>query len=125
MPRVRLSSPVPAWFDALNKDFRYQLTAIGRPGPDLHVAEEIKGNQFKIAGGKPGMKVSWQVTGVRQDAYANANRVPVEEDKPTRERGRYLNPEAFGQPRHKGIGYISQAELSGESTTAAAESEAE
>ena len=93
--------------------------------PTLHVAEEIKGDQFKIAGGKPGMKVSWQVTGVRQDAYANANRVPVEEDKPAQERGTYLNPEAFGQPKHKGVGHISQAELSREITTAAAEAEAE
>lgn len=87
----------------MNKDFRYQLTAIGRPGPDLHVAEEIKGNQVKIAGGKLGMKVSWQVTGVRQDAYAPANRVPVEEDKPAQERGTYLNPEAFGQPQQRGL----------------------
>ena len=75
------------WFDALNKDFRYQLTAVGSPGPNLYVAEEIKNNSFKIAGGKPGMKVSWQVTGVRQDTYANANRVQVEEDKPAEERG--------------------------------------
>jgi hypothetical protein len=110
---------MPAWFDALNKDFRYQVTAIGRPGPDLHIAEEIKGNQFKIGGGKPGMKVSWQVTGVRQDAYATANRLPVEEDKPAKERGMYLNPEAFGQPKNKGIGHIAQTELNEEITTAA------
>jgi hypothetical protein len=114
---------MPAWFHALNKDFRYQLTAIGGPGPDLHVAEEIKGNQFKIAGGKPGMKVSWQVTGVRQDAYANANRVPVEEDKPAQEQGMYLNPEAFGQPKKKGLGHIAQPELNEQITTAAAQPE--
>ncbi|HEY9386381.1 MAG TPA: hypothetical protein VIP70_05030, partial [Nitrososphaeraceae archaeon] len=29
---------LPDWFGALNKDFRYQLTAIGAPGPNLHIA---------------------------------------------------------------------------------------
>ena len=28
------------WFSALNKDFRYQLTAIGAPGPNLYIADE-------------------------------------------------------------------------------------
>jgi hypothetical protein len=32
---------LPDWFGALNKDFRYQLTAIGAPGPNLYIAEEI------------------------------------------------------------------------------------
>ena len=92
---------MPAWFTALNQDFRYQLTAIGAPGPNLYIAEEIHENQFKIAGGTAGMKVSWQVTGIRHDAWANANRIPVEEDKPGVEKGSYLHPELFGQPASK------------------------
>ena len=94
---------LPKYFEALNRDFRYQLTAIGAPGPNLYVAEEIHSNRFKIEGGKPGAKVSWQVTGVRQDAYANAHRIPVEEDKSAGERGYYLHPDAFGQPESKGM----------------------
>jgi hypothetical protein len=46
---------LPQWFEALNRDFRYQMTAIGAPAPDLHVAEEMSNNRFKI---------SWQVTGM-------------------------------------------------------------
>jgi hypothetical protein len=84
---------MPDWFDALNRDFPYQLTPIGAPGPNLYIAEEISGNRFKIAGGKPGSKVSWQITGIREDAYANAHRVQVEEEKPANERGHYLYPE--------------------------------
>lgn len=57
---------LPAWFEALNRHFRYQLTGIGGYAP-VYIAAEIHGNQFKIAGGKPGLKVSWQVTGIRQD----------------------------------------------------------
>src|SRR5262249_41810352 len=78
---------MPDWFEALNKDFRYQLTSIGAPGSNLYVAEEIHDNRFKIAGGKAGMKVSWLVTGVRHDPYANAHRIPVEESKPAAEKG--------------------------------------
>jgi hypothetical protein len=32
---------IPDWFGTLNKDFRYQLTAIGAPGPNLYIAEKI------------------------------------------------------------------------------------
>jgi hypothetical protein len=98
---------LPDWFGALNKDFRYQLTAIGAPAPNLYIAEEISDDaatssnynnnksRFKIAGGTSGMKVSWQVTGIRKDPWANAHRIRVEEDKPAKERGYYTYPELF------------------------------
>jgi hypothetical protein len=88
---------MPEWFEALNRDFRYQLTALDRPAPSLHVAERIAGNRFRIAGGEAAIEVSWQVTGVRQDAYARAHPIVVEEDKGEL-RGRYLHPEAHGHP---------------------------
>lgn len=94
---------LPAWFEALNSEFRYQLTPIGAPGPNLYIAEEISNQRFRIAGGTPGMKVCWQVTGIRQDAFAKANRLPVEQDKPTNERDYYVHPEAHGQPLEKSI----------------------
>jgi hypothetical protein len=72
---------LPEWFEALNRDFRYQLSCIGSSA-DVYIAREIRNNRFKIAGGKPKMRVSWQVTGVRHDAYANEHRIPVEEFKP-------------------------------------------
>ena len=95
---------LPDYFESLNGDFRYQLTAVGAPQPELYVAHEVEGNRFKIEGGKPGARVSWQVTGVRHDAYANAHRIPVEEDKPSVERGYYLHPDAFSQPQSKSPG---------------------
>ena len=96
---------LPEWFDALNRDFRYQLTAIGSLGPNLYIAEKIINNRFKIAGGTPGMEVSWQVTGIRQDAFANAHRIKVEEEKSGDERGKYLHQEEHGMPESMGIGY--------------------
>ncbi len=94
---------LPDWFEALNKDFRYQLTAIGKPSPNLYIAQEISGNRFRIAGGTPGAKVSWTVTGIRHDAYANAHRIPVEENKLAAEKGKYIHPDLFGQPASMAI----------------------
>ncbi|HET8674934.1 MAG TPA: hypothetical protein VFO63_04025 [Blastocatellia bacterium] len=93
---------LPDYFEALNRDFRYQLTVIGQFAQAI-VLEKIKENRFKIKTDKPSVEVSWQVTGIRQDAYANANRIPVEEEKPERERGFYLYPKLFNQPEEKSI----------------------
>ena len=102
---------LPVWFDALNTDFRYQLTAIGAAGPDLHIAEETSVNRFKIAGGKPQMKVCWQVTGIRQDAWARAHPLSVEQDKPTQEQGHYLHPELYGESDEKSIARARYPEI--------------
>ena len=101
---------MPDWFESLNTDFRYQLTAIGAPGPNLYISEEINDNQFKIAGGTAGMKVSWQVTGVRHDAFANENRIKVEELKNEEERGTYIHPTAFNKPESAGVDYDEKME---------------
>ena len=93
---------LPDYFEALNGDFRYQLTVIGQFAQAI-VARKIAGNRFVIRTNKPQVEVSWQVTGIRHDAYANAYRIPVEEDKADGERGYYLHPEVFGQPESKGI----------------------
>ncbi|HMB90045.1 MAG TPA: hypothetical protein VKP65_04305, partial [Rhodothermales bacterium] len=101
---------LPDYFEALNRDFRYQLTTIGGFAP-VYIAEEISGNTFKIAGGTPGMKVSWQVTGIRQDAWAEANRIVVEEDKPAKERGFYLHPKLFGEPEERSVEWARDPEI--------------
>ena len=93
----------PEWFAAINVDFRYQLTAVGAPGPNLYVAEEVKDNTFKIAGGTPGMKVSWQVTARRNDAYMKAHPFVVEKDKPENTRGYYTDPSLYGASKEQGI----------------------
>ena len=94
---------LPEWLETLNKDFRYPLTAIGAPAPNLHVAEEIQNNRFRIAGGNAGLKVSWQISGVRNDAWAKAHAMEAETVKPDSERGYYLHPELHGQSAKKGI----------------------
>ena len=92
------------WFEALNQDFRYQLTPIGGWAP-LYVAHKVQDHRFQIAGGAPGLEVSWQVTGIRQDAYANAHRIPVEQQKPADEQGLYLHPLELGMPLEMGLDY--------------------
>jgi len=97
------SVELPEWFEALNGDFRYQLTAVGGAAPNLHIAEEISENRFKIAGGEEGMKVCWQVTGTRKDAWAAANPFEVEEEKPQEERGLYLQPDLYDAPEEQSV----------------------
>jgi len=106
---------LPAYFEALNKNFRYQLTAIGAPGPNLYIAQEISGNRFKIAGGAPGMEVSWQVTGIRNDPFAEAHRIQVEVEKTGKERGKYLHPKEYGVSEILGIDYEEQKKIDKES----------
>jgi hypothetical protein len=93
---------LPDYFEALNGDFRYQLTVIGQFAQAI-VANKISANRFVIRTNKPNVEVSWQVTGVRHDAYANRYRIPVEEDKALSEQGYYLHPEVFGQPESRSI----------------------
>lgn len=87
---------LPTYFQALNRDFRYQLTPIGCLA-EAAVIREISNNRFIIRTSKARVRVSWQVTGIRHDAYADAHRIPVEEEKPDPERGHYLHPELFDQ----------------------------
>jgi len=89
--RVRL----PSYFETLNTDFRYQLTVIGDFAQAV-VADEVTDNAFTIRTDRGRVKVSWQVTGVRQDGWAKANRIEPEQKKPKEERGKYLHPELFG-----------------------------
>jgi hypothetical protein len=101
---------LPSYFEALNRDFRYQLSVIGTFAQAI-VAEEISNNRFTIKTSAPRVKVSWQVTGVRQDAYANKHRIPVEELKNENERGHYLYPEVFNQPEEKSIEWARHPEV--------------
>jgi hypothetical protein len=93
---------LPSYFEVLNMDFRYQLTVIGEFAQAI-IKEEISGNQFTIQTDKPHVKVSWQVTGVRNDAWAQANRIEVEVDKGDLEKGLYLHPELYGKSEAMGL----------------------
>ena len=94
---------LPDYFDALNKDFRYQLTCVGGFAP-VFVEHKIDHNEFTIAGGTPGLEISWQVTGIRKDPWAQLHRVPVEELKSPDDVGKYLAPDAYGKPESYRIG---------------------
>jgi hypothetical protein len=96
------SVQLPDWFEVLNTDFRYQLTVIGQFAQAI-VARKIANHQFTIRTSAPNVEVSWQVTGVRQDAYAKANPLVVEQEKETPLRGFYIHPELYGAPAEKQI----------------------
>lgn len=103
---------LPSYFEALNGEFRYQLTCVGGYAP-VYIAQEVKENRFRIAGGRAGLKVSWQVTGVRHDAYALKHPIVPEVRKSEAERGRFVAPEAYGLPAERAIGIPGPTEQTG------------
>lgn len=93
---------LPEWFEALNRDFRYQLTVVGQFAQAI-VSKKVEQNRFEIRTNLPRVEVSWQVTGIRHDAWAEQNRIPVELEKSKAERGKYLHPQAHGAASELGI----------------------
>jgi len=117
---------MPDYFEALNRDFRYQLTVIDDDDQsDVVVWAKVvrrigadRPNRFTIRTFRGNVAVSWQVTGIRQDAWANKNRIPNAVDKIGDDKGKLLHPEAFGQPESKGIHPQANEQMSTTSTTA-------
>jgi hypothetical protein len=101
---------LPEWFEAVNSDFRYQVTVIGSFAQAI-VAREIKDNRFVIKSSAPQVKVSWQVTGVRSDPTMVKHPFSAEQEKPEVERGYYLVPEAYGQPEERGTTWARYPEM--------------
>jgi hypothetical protein len=101
------SVALPSYFDALNKEFRYQLTVIGTFAQAI-ISKEISGNAFEIKTSVPNVKVSWQVTGVRKDVWANANRVIPETEKSQSEKGKYFHAAEYGKDESLQIGNIKK-----------------
>lgn len=99
---------LPDWFEALNGDFRYQLTCIKEFAP-VFILQEVVNNRFRIGGGRSGMRVSWQVTGIRRDPWAQAHRIVVEQEKTSEESGRLLNPELYGEGPEQRIDFPAVA----------------
>lgn len=98
---------LPDYFQAANGDFRYQLTVIGEFAQAI-ISSKIKENHFSIKTDKPSVEVSWQVTGVRQDPYAQQHPITVEQAKPAGEQGKYLHPAEYGQPESLGVNYSTR-----------------
>lgn len=103
---------LPSYFDAININFSYNLTAIGSKA-DLFVKSEISNRQFEIAGGKPGQKVSWVVYADRNDPYIQQNPSVKENEvqKSDGWDGKYLQPQLFGASEEQGIFYYLKKEV--------------
>jgi len=95
---------LPEYFEAINKDFRYQLTVIGSFAQAI-ISKEVNGNKFEIATSQPNIKVSWEVKGVRNDARMQKHPFIAEQMKPAAQRGKYWDPESHNLPASKGLSY--------------------
>jgi hypothetical protein len=95
---------LPDYFEAINKDFRYQLTVIGAFAQAI-ISKEVSNNTFEIATSIPNVKVSWEVKGVRNDAHMQQHPFVAEQNKIPSQVGKYWDPAAHNQPASKGVGY--------------------
>ncbi|MBS1715838.1 MAG: hypothetical protein JST30_16040 [Armatimonadetes bacterium] len=86
---------LPLYFAQIAEQPHYQLTAVGAPS-EVYVATEVQGNRFQIGGGKPGLKVCWTVTALRNDKYVQKYPLEKEPMKADGERGKFLHPELYG-----------------------------
>ena len=99
---------MPVYFKAVNKNYSYQLTAIGSPATGIYIKKEIgNGDTFIIAGGNPGQKISWVVYAERNDPYLQQHpeRRKVIIDKKDKEKGKYIMPELYGKSKDMGMFY--------------------
>jgi hypothetical protein len=96
---------LPAYFEAINKDFRYTLTPIGQFSQAI-VQQKVANNRFVIKTDKPNVEVSWMITAVRNDLFIQRYPVQAEVEKAPHERGKYLRPELFGKPADQGLFHV-------------------
>jgi len=101
---------LPDWFEALNSDVRYQLTVIGTFAQAI-VSQKVRQHRFTIKTSLPNVEVSWQVTGVRSDPAMRRHPFIVEQNKPERERGRYLEPGLYDQHEQLGVEWARNSEM--------------
>lgn len=89
---------LPNYFDEINTNVSYQLTAIGTP-TQPYVLSEVSGNTFEVAGA-PNTKVSWTVYADRNDPYIQQHpeSTQVEVLKTGDRQGKYMDPESYGMP---------------------------
>ena len=91
------------YFQEININFSYQLTAIGTP-QQPYILKEINENKFSIAGA-PKTKVSWMIIAERNDQYfkKHPEKKQVVVEKSGKEKGKYLMPSIYGQPQSTGV----------------------
>ncbi len=99
---------LPDYFEAINKDFRYQLTVMGTFAQAI-VSKEVSNNKFEIATNQPNVKVSWEVKGVRNDAHMRKFPFVAVEEKSAAQKGQYIDPAAYGQIESKRVSYSNVA----------------
>lgn len=100
------------YVELVSTNFTYQLTMINGFAP-VYIKEKVNNGQFIIGGGAPGLEVSWQLTGERNDPYLQQHpeKRNVVVEKREGEKGTYLTPALYGQPLQKKTNYLPQTEL--------------
>jgi len=98
---------MPSYFEQINHNFSYSLTAVGSSAPNLYIKKKIENGKFIIAGGNANQEIDWVVYAERNDKYLQANPEVrnVEPVKTGKYKNKYVHPELYGKAKEKGILY--------------------
>lgn len=97
---------LPEYFESINKDFKYQLTAVNEADDvfvQVMVTKKIVANRFQVRASKGGAEVSWRIEATRNDAYCRRHPSPTVVDKIDDEKGKYQRPELYDAPASMGV----------------------
>ncbi len=94
---------LPEYVEAINKDFRYQLTVVGVFAQAI-ISKEVSNNQFEISTSQPNVKVSWEVKGVRNDLRMQKYPFEAVQDKSPEQKGKYVDPAVYNLPESMRVG---------------------
>ncbi|MCC7433773.1 MAG: hypothetical protein IT363_03750 [Methanoregulaceae archaeon] len=96
---------LPDYFAEINRNFKYQLTIVGKSFAQAVVWEEVKNNRFQIRTNAPNVKVSWRVDADRNDLYVRNRPTKDIVEKEGVDRGTYQHPEFYGFGPERGMDY--------------------
>ena len=74
--------------------------------------------KFTIQTNQPNVNVSWQVTGVRHDKFAEAHPIIVEAEKEPELKGYYLHAKEWGKPANKSIDFVTMPKTQSDNSVA-------
>lgn len=98
---------LPDYVEAINKDYRYQLTVLDDTDNDgfvlAKISKKLRDGRFQIRTSAPGIEVSWEIKGTRNDRFVQEYGAPIEVEKPKDWQGLFLMPQLYGQPAERAI----------------------
>ncbi len=97
---------LPDYYNSINIEESYNLTAIGKAMPNIFISKKINSEgKFEISGGIKGYEVSWSVYAKRNDKYVQNHPEKTKDviTKKQYQKGKFWDPISWNKEKDKGI----------------------